>query len=146
MITSAVDATDLYTVDMKTLAAKAVKADKPWRTSDLANSNILRTKGPVALPELISATTTVNDKIQLYPNPVTGNQFNIQFTDADAGNYTIQVTDARGQMATQKRITIGGKGNVTSISLTKSAAKGIYVVKVTDNNSKVVYSNKIIVQ
>lgn len=146
MITSAVDATDLYTVDMKTLAAKAVKADKPWRTSDLANSNILRTKGPVALPELISATTAVNDKIQLYPNPVTSNQFNIQFADADAGNYTIQVTDARGQMAAQKMVTIGGKGNVTSISLTKSAAKGIYIVKVTDNNSKVVYSNKIIVQ
>jgi hypothetical protein len=145
MITSAVDATDLYTVDMKTLTAQPVKADKPWRTSDLANSNILRTKGPVALPELISAITTVNDKISLYPNPVTGNQFNIQFTDADAGTYTIQVTDARGQVASQKMVTVG-KGNVTPISLTKSASKGIYIVKVTDNNSKVVYSNKIIVQ
>ncbi|MEI9806496.1 MAG: T9SS type A sorting domain-containing protein [Bacteroidota bacterium] len=127
--------------------AKAVKADNPWRTSDLANSNILRTKKPVAIPDLIASTTAVgNDKIQLYPNPVTTNQFNIQFTDADAGNYTIQVTDARGQLAAQKQISIGGKGNVTSISLTRSAAKGIYIVKVTDNNSKIVYSNKIVVQ
>jgi hypothetical protein len=146
VITSAVDASDLYTVDMSNLFAKAIKANQPWRTSDLANSNILVTRKPVTVPDLISATTTVNDKIQLYPNPVTTNQFNIQFADADAGTYTIQVTDARGQMAAQKTLNIGGKGNVTSISLTKSAAKGIYIVKVTDHNSKVVYSNKIVVQ
>jgi len=146
VITSAVDASDLYAVDMSNLFAKAIKANQPWRTSDLANSNILVTRKPVTVPDLISATTTVNDKIQLYPNPVTTNQFNIQFADADAGTYTIQVTDARGQMAAQKTLNIGGKGNVTSISLTKSAAKGIYIVKVTDHNSKVVYSNKIVVQ
>ena len=146
VITSAVDASDLYTVDMSNLFAKAIKANQPWRTSDLANSNILVTRKPITVPDLISATTTVNDKIQLYPNPVTTNQFNIQFADADAGTYTIQVTDARGQMAAQKTLNIGGKGNVTSISLTKSAAKGIYIVKVTDHNSKVVYSNKIVVQ
>ena len=146
MITSAVDATDLYTVDISTLVAKAVKADKPWRTSDLANSNILRTRKPTALPELISVNAVGNDKIGLYPNPVTTNQFNIQFTDADAGNYTIQVTDVRGQMAAQKMVNIGGKGSTASITLNKSAAKGIYIVKVTDHDSKIVYSSKIVVQ
>lgn len=147
VITSAVDATDIYTVDISTLAAKAVKATSPWRTSDLANSNILRTKKPAALPELIASVNAVgNDKIQLYPNPVITNEFNVQFTDAAAGNYTIQVTDARGQVAAQKVVNIGGKGSVTSVSLTKSAARGVYIVKVTDHNSKIVYSNKIVVQ
>ncbi|MBL7744346.1 MAG: T9SS type A sorting domain-containing protein [Chitinophagaceae bacterium] len=147
VITSAVDASDIYTVDINTMAAKAMKADKPWRTSDLANSNVLRTKKPVVLPELIAASNaTSSDKVQLYPNPVTTNQFNVLFNNTDAGIYTIQVTDARGQLATQKVVNVGGKGNVVAVNLTGSAAKGFYIVKVTDHNSKTVFSNKIVVQ
>jgi hypothetical protein len=148
LITSAVDASALYTVDLtKSLVATAVKSSEPWRTSDLANSNILRTRKPTALPELISANNSVgNDKVQLYPNPVTTNQFNVQFADVEAGNYTVQVTDARGQLVTQKQIIVGGKGSVSTVNLTSSATKGIYIVKVTDHNSKVILSNKIVVQ
>ncbi|MEI9909545.1 MAG: T9SS type A sorting domain-containing protein [Bacteroidota bacterium] len=144
-VTSAVDATALYSLDINTLAAKAIKSDNAWRTSDLANSNILRTKNPVAIPELIAATTATDNKIQLYPNPVTNNQFNVQFTDAEAGNYTIQVTDARGLQVTQKNVSISGKGNVSAVNLNGVAAKGIYIVKVTDHNSKLVFSNKIVI-
>jgi hypothetical protein len=145
-ITSAVDATALYTLDINTLAAKVIISDNAWRTSDLANSNILRTKKPVAIPELIAATTATDNKIQLYPNPVTNNQFNVQFTDAEAGNYTIQVTDARGLQVSQKNVSISGKGNVSAVNLNGVAAKGIYIVKVTDHNSKIVFSNKIVIQ
>jgi hypothetical protein len=146
-ITSAVDATTLYKVDIKTLAATLVQSTDPWRTSDLANSNILQARKPTAPAELIaSKVAPANDKIQLYPNPVTNNQFNVQFTDVEAGNYTIQVTDARGQQVAQKMVNIGGKGNVTAVNLSGAAAKGIYIVKVTDHNSKLVYSNKIVVQ
>lgn len=147
IVTSAVDASDIYAVDINTLAAKAIKASAALRTSDLANANILRTRKPTAVPELIAATNTVgNDKIQLYPNPVTTGQFNVQFTNADAGSYTIQVTDARGQLAVQKVVNVGGKGNVTAVNLTASSAKGIYIVKVSDHESKTVFSNKIVVQ
>lgn len=145
-ITSAVDATALYTLDINTLAVKAIKSDNAWRTSDLANSNILRTKKPVATPELIAASAAIDSKIQLYPNPVTNNQFNVQFTDAEAGNYTIQVTDARGLQVSQKNVSISGKGNVSAVNLNGVAAKGIYIVKVTDHNSKIVFSNKIVIQ
>lgn len=148
LITSAVDATAMYTVDLnKSLVASPLKSAETWRTSDLANSNILRTKSPAALPELIAASNTVgNERVQLYPNPVTNNQFNVQFTDVEAGSYTVQVTDARGQVVSQKQINVGGKGSVAPVSLTRSATKGIYIVKVTDHNSKVVMSNKIVVQ
>lgn len=147
VITSAVDASDIYTVDINTMAAKAMKADKPWRTSDLANSNVLRTKKPAVLPELIAASNPAgNDKVQLYPNPVTTNQFNVLFNNTDPGIYTIQVTDAKGQLATQKVVNVGGKGNVVAVNLTGSSAKGFYIVKVTDHTSKTVFSNKIVVQ
>ncbi|MDP4262782.1 MAG: T9SS type A sorting domain-containing protein [Bacteroidota bacterium] len=148
LITSAVDASSLYTVDPKTWVATQVKSTVvPWHTSDLANSNILQTRKSTA-PELIAdKTIPLNDNIQLYPNPVTNNQFSIQFRLADAGIYTVQVTDARGQQVTQKIVTVNGKGQtISGINLPAPAAKGIYIVKVNDSNSKTVYSNKIIVQ
>ncbi len=149
LITSAVDASSLYTVDHKTLAATAIVSTAvPWHTADLANSNILETRKSTGPPELIaSRVAPVNEKIQLYPNPVTTNQFNVQFSQADAGNYTVQVTDARGQQVAQKQVTVSGKGQtVANINIPAPAAKGIYVVKVNDPNSKTVYSNKIVVQ
>jgi Secretion system C-terminal sorting domain len=149
LITSAVDASSLYTVDIKTLVATVVKSNNvPWHTADLANSNILETRKPVSAPELIaSKVAPLNDKIQLYPNPVTTNQFNIQFSQADEGNYTVQVTDARGQQVTFKTVSVSGKGQtVSSVNLPALSSKGIYIVKVNDPNSKTVYSNKIVVQ
>jgi hypothetical protein len=148
LITSAVDATALYTLDLtKSLVATPVKSTQPWRTSDLANSNILRTRKITAPAELIAASATVgNDKIQLYPNPVTTDQFNVQFTDVEPGKYTVQVTDARGQMVAQKIVSVTAKGTIAPVSLVASPARGIYIVKVTDHNSKMVMSNKIVVQ
>ena len=149
LITSAVDASSLYTVDAKTWVATAVKSTAlPWHTADLANSNILETRKVVSAPELIaSKAALVNDKIQLYPNPVTTNQFNIQFNRADGGTYIVQVTDARGQQVAQKNVSVNGKGQtLSSINLPAPSAKGIYIVKVNDANNKTVYSNKIVVQ
>ena len=149
LISSAVDASFLYTVDPKTLVATAVKTGViPWHTADLANSNILRSRNPMSAPELITNTAAVlNDKIQLYPNPVTTNQFNIQFNGTGSGTYMVQVTDARGQQVAQKIVSVNGKGQtIAGINLPAPFAKGIYIVKVNDANSKTVFSNKIVVQ
>jgi hypothetical protein len=149
LITSAVDASSLYTVDPKTWVATAVKSTAvPWHTADLANSNILETRKAMSLPELIaSKMAPLNDKIQLYPNPITANQFNIQFNRTEGGLYTVQVTDARGQQVTQKIVTVNGKGQtISGINLPAPSAKGIYIVKVNDASNKTVYSNKIVVQ
>jgi hypothetical protein len=149
LISSAVNSTSLYSIDPKTLVATAMKAgSSPWHTADLANSNILVTRKSVSAPELIAAKAAIlNDKIQLYPNPVTTNQFNIQFSGTDGGTYTVQVTDARGQTVAQKWVSVNGKGQtIAGINLPAPAAKGIYIVKVNDANSKTVYSNKIVVQ
>jgi hypothetical protein len=147
LITSAVDATALYTVDSKTWTATVEKAPAPWRTSDLATSNILQTRKRGAIPDLIAGKISINDKIQLYPNPVTNNQFTVQFDKTDAGNYTIQVTDARGQQVAQKLVNVNGKGQTsTTMNLSSTASRGIYIVKVTDNNSKIVYTNKVAIQ
>jgi hypothetical protein len=112
LISSAVDASALYVVDPKTLAATALKTTAvPWHTADLANSNILETRKPMDAPELItSKLAPVSDKIQLYPNPVTTNRFNIQFNGVDGGTYSVQVMDSKGQQVVQKSVSIMPKG------------------------------------
>jgi Secretion system C-terminal sorting domain len=149
LVTSAVDASSLYTIDPQTWTATPLKSSAaPWQTADLANSNILQTKKSVSAPELIaSKAAPFNSAIQLYPNPVTNNRFSIVFNQTKTGTYTVQVTDARGQQVAQKQLTVGGKGqSVSNINLPAPAARGIYIVKVNDPNSKTVYSNKIVVQ
>jgi hypothetical protein len=148
-ITSAVDASALYIVDPSNWSAAAMKSTAvPWHTADLANSNILQTRKSVGAPELIAnKVSLLSDKVQLYPNPVTTNRFNIQFNGIDGGPYMIEVTNAQGQQVVQRTVNINSKGQtITSINLPAIAAKGIYIVKVNDANSKTVYSNKIVVQ
>jgi hypothetical protein len=148
LVSSAVDASALYSVDPRTLVAVAMQTTTaPWHTADLANSNILESRKPVAPPELLTSILSPgSDKIQLFPNPVTTNTFNIQFNGVDGGNYTVQVTDAKGQLVTQRTTSVNGKGSVSNINIPTPSAKGIYIVKVNDNNSKTVYSSKIVVQ
>ena len=100
------------------------------------------------IPELMTVReSSPNENISIYPNPVTGNQFNVQFSLVEAGTYSIQVTDARGTLVSQKIVAVSGKGYAnTSVALNATNAKGLYIVKITDANSKLVYSNKIVVQ
>ena len=148
IITSATTSSPVFTLDINSLTAKQSGQQTGWRCSDLATSNILQTRAQVEAPELMTAkTATPNDKISLFPNPVTGNQFNVQFNTVDAGNYTVQVSDARGLQVAQKQVNVSSKGQtISQVTLNASSAKGIYIVKVIDNNSKTIYTNKIIVQ
>jgi len=148
VITSATTSSPVYTLDVNSLVAKQAGEQPAWRCSDLANSNILQTRKPVEVPELMAFTeATRDDRIALYPNPVIGNQFNVQFNTVEAGNYTVQVTDTRGLQVAQKQVNVSGKGQTLSqVTLNSSSAKGIYIVKVMDNNSRMIYTNKILLQ
>lgn len=145
LITSAVDNSNIYTVDIKTLKAAVMPSSGPWRTSDLANSNLLSTRKPSSIMSLLKNSDEVDDgRVQLFPNPVTNNKFTLQFNLSD-GNYTIEIKDVLGRQVTQAVTNIRGKGQVKTLSLPTSASKGFYLVKVVDQNNKAVYSKKILV-
>jgi len=145
LISSAVDNSNIYTVDIKTLAATAIKSSGLWRTSDLANSNLLSARKPASLIGLLKNSDDADDgKVQLFPNPVTNNQFAIQF-NLPEGNYAVQIKDVLGRQVTQTMANIKGKGQIKTLNLPASASKGFYLVKVVDQNNKTVYSRKILV-
>ena len=84
--------------------------------------------------------------VQVYPNPVTNNQFMVQFNQVESGNYTILVTDALGRQVLQQAVNISGDNQSQQIRLKPSSARGIYLVKINDASNKAVFSTKIVVQ
>jgi hypothetical protein len=151
IVASATQASSLFTVDAKSLVATPYAITGPvFHSSDLANSNLLvsgnKPKGTV---ELMSRNTPANSgdgKINIYPNPITNNQFVIQFNQLEAGSYTLQVTDVTGRQVVQQVVNVSGENHAQTVKLSSSASRGVYLVKVTDQGSKTVFSTKVVLQ
>lgn len=152
IVASAMVASSYFTVDMKSLVASPyVISGTVWQSSDLANSNLLNTSskskgGTMEITSRNSVPNAADGKIGIYPNPVTNNQFAVQFNELQAGQYTIQVTDVMGRQLMQQVVNVGAEKQIQTVRLNAAASKGIYLVKVTDQNNKSVYTSKIVVQ
>jgi Secretion system C-terminal sorting domain len=149
VVASAVESTSYFTVDAKTWAATPFKvAGTVWHSSDLANSNLLISGNkPTGTSGLISANTPSGDgKIQIYPNPVTNYKFIAEFNQLEAGKYSLQVTDVMGRQVLLQVLNISGENQTQNINLNPSLTKGIYLLKVTNHDSKAVFSTKLVVQ
>lgn len=150
LVGSAVESASLFIVDVKTLAATPYKINGTvWHTSDLASSNLYESgnkpKGNTI--DLITDGNVVNDsRISIFPNPVTNNQFTIQFAIEEPNTYTLQVTDMMGRQLQQQVVNVGAYNQTQVVKLNPSTAKGMYLVKVTDASNKAVYSTKIVLQ
>lgn len=153
VLTSSGDKTDLYSVKFKTLNAVGLQSTNPWLASDLANSNTLNVKDKDDEEDeeenkaeiFVSNNNLYNDKIKLYPNPVTNNEFKIQFIDIKQGAYTVDIINVLGQVILTKVVNIG-KNNIASINIPELTSKGILVVKISDKTNNPIYVEKIILQ
>ncbi|MEO6613105.1 MAG: T9SS type A sorting domain-containing protein [Chitinophagaceae bacterium] len=152
VVSSAMDASSYFSVDMKSLAAVPYSiAGTVWHSSDLANSNLLVSGNRAEAKNIELMTNKIpaniaDSKVNVYPNPVLNNQFVVQFNQLEAGSYTLQVTDVTGRQAFQQPVTVGGENQSQLVRLNPSSAKGIYLVKVLDQNNKAVYSTMLVVQ
>ncbi|MCX6316428.1 MAG: T9SS type A sorting domain-containing protein [Bacteroidetes bacterium] len=149
IVASAMEATTYFYVDMKSLAATPYAIQGTvWHSSDLASSNLLKSgKGGATVTDVIGRNTPLaNDHISIYPNPVTNNQFAVQFNQLEAGNYTIIVTDVMGRQIIQQQVSLSGDNQTQLIRLNAATSRGVYLVKVMDQSSKSIYSTKVILQ
>jgi hypothetical protein len=146
LISSAVDNSNIYTVDMKSLVATPIKSAGAWRVSDLATSNLLATRKPAPFVRILKTIElSDNGRIQVFPNPVTDNRFTVQFNLPD-GAYTVQVKDIMGRVVSRTKTNITGEGQTENFQLPALSGKGVYLVKVVDHNNKTVLTKKILVQ
>lgn len=146
IVSSANSVEGYYEVDMNSWKAAKVSGNGTvYNASDLANGNLaFEGKRTTTIPAFITRETVHNDKIALYPNPVTKDMFRVSF-NTEAGRYNIQLVDLNGRLISQKIVNIGYEGQVAEVPLSIKTAKGMYLVKVLDNTKKTVYADKIMV-
>jgi len=133
-----------YSVDPNTWAASLIPSkDQVFNTSDLANENFLfRTQlAQSAIPGLVET-----EKISIYPNPVRANLFRVNFTNKEAGKYNVQLIDIAGRMVSDNSMTVSSAGQTSEVKIDPSLSKGMYLVKVLDNEHKAVFLKKIILE
>jgi len=152
LVSSAVNGNAYFLVDPKDWTATQYESKAGiFRSSDLANSNYLQTR-PKNTTESEIVTRKAPDnliaqsKISIYPNPVTNNQFTLQFGKIPAGNYDIEMTNVTGQVVMQRAVNVQSEDQVENISIKSSFARGVYLVKVTGRNNESVLSQKLVVQ
>ena len=131
-------------------AVKIEGSDKTYNSSDLANGNLLFQKEADAkrafgVPALTSFTPVVSDA-RVYPNPVTANEFRVLFDGQKAGQYTVALTDLSGRAVMSKSIIVGTKYQTETVQILRTVGKGMYMVKVTDADKKLVFTERILIQ
>jgi len=140
-----------FTVNMKSLTATSFTVEGgALQSSDMANGNLLVSGNAPKVTDLalLRSKPVILDesKMSIYPNPVTDNQFVIQFGQIEPGTYTVQVTDVTGRQVVQQVVSINGMNQSQLIKLNSTSSKSVYLVKVLNAANKSVYSTKVIVQ
>jgi hypothetical protein len=147
LVSSAVDANAWYVVNPNSWDASVFSSGGAYRASDLANSNFLQTGNKAKTIEtLVRPKSDLSNLVKVFPNPVVTDQFSMQFEKVPAGEYTMELTDVMGRIVAKKRIIVTSESQVEQISLKASNAKGVYLVRLSDNTQKNVFEQKIIVQ
>jgi hypothetical protein len=147
VVSSAMVADNYYRVNVSTLDATSIKKGQGevFNASDLANSNLLFQNNAAPVSKILSEVKG-NDAVSIYPNPVTTKTFTVQFDRLPAGRYNLALTDASGRNVIARSLVIGAAGQVEKVNLPKTAAGGMYLLKITGNSRELVYSDKIVVQ
>ena len=142
----------LYKCNFKDLKAVGIpNVDKTFNASDLANGNFLLQKEADATNKFDLTKFTLPSfegasDAKVFPNPVTGSQFNVFFEGQKPGRYNMLFTDLAGRTISSKIITISRGNQVEICNLLPKTAKGTYLIKVLNEKKQLAFSEKIIVQ
>ena len=146
MVSSATSTANYYKLNMSTLEATPInkKDETLFNCSDLASKNLLyQTK---ATKVLAQAEVKGNNQISIYPNPAPNKQFNVQFDKIPAGKYNLVLSDASGRTVLVRSLNVGFNGQLEKISIPRASGGGMFMIKLTGEDNKVVYNDKIVVQ
>jgi Secretion system C-terminal sorting domain len=140
-----------YKFSLKDFIATPIEgSDMLYNASDLANGNLLYQKEADAartFADFKPVVPVLTNEAHIFPNPVTNSEFKISFDGQQAGKYNVAITDLSGKPVMNTIVNLGtSKTQVETITLSRSFAKGMYMVKVTDVNSKFIFTERIVVQ
>lgn len=150
IISSANTFEGFYSINTKDFSATKLNTKgQVYNASDLASGNLLhedQKRSSIGSPVLNKIEVIGNRFISVYPNPVTNNQVKITFDGNTPGKYKISLTDLQGRFIDSKDVNIKGAGQVVNFQMRKKQASGVYMIKVTDNTNKSIFSDKLIIE
>ncbi len=141
-----------YLASLDDLKATPIEgSSRQFNASDFANANLLLQKEADAarkngaLLPLMDNAFSNSDKL-VFPNPVKGSSFSVLFDGQKAGRYTVVLTDISGRNLQTQVVAIGKGTQTETINLQSKPAKGMYLVKVMDENKELVFTEKVMIQ
>jgi Secretion system C-terminal sorting domain len=149
ILSSAIAFVGYYKMNMKDLAATLVEgSDVKYNASDLASGNLLFQKEADAARTALQKPlvfTNITSESSVFPNPVTGNTFNVLLSGKLQGTYTVTITDLAGRAVQNNRATIVKGQQVQQVNLLNKPSKGTYLVRVLDEKGIEVLSDKLVI-
>ena len=138
-----------YRIDINQLSSTKLPTNgQVFNASDLANGNLLFQNKLInefqqsALP---NTNFSGNDFISIYPNPIIGTEFKVNFDKVKSGKYNLILTDVQGRTILNKEILIKAGSHVELLTLKKKLSGGLYFIKVYDPFNKSVFSDKVMI-
>lgn len=100
------------------------------------------------LGETIATVKTVlTNSIKIYPNPVQRNTgFSVALKLKQAGNYSLQITDAAGKIFLLQKFNASAKDHTEKITADSRWAAGIYYIRIFDAQNKLVSKSSFVFQ
>ena len=146
ILSSATVSDKYFRLNISTLEATGFNktGSNVYNTSDLANSNLLY-QNAATKNEIIDAVRGKN-VVSVYPNPASGKIFNVRLDKLVAGKYNLVLTDVLGRTVVTRNLNVTTYGQVERIALPRSAASGMYMLKLTGDDNRTVYNDKIVVE
>jgi hypothetical protein len=122
--------------------------------SDMASSFILSVprvasteKAAVTSVSAPAKNVSKAPSFTVFPNPVNTGNFSIRVQNiAEAGDYTVLVSDMTGRVVLERSVTMQSKNSTHSFSLPAMSSKGTYVVMLVDYFKRTVFSTQVIVE
>ncbi|MGN6531515.1 MAG: T9SS type A sorting domain-containing protein, partial [Ginsengibacter sp.] len=148
VVSSANTVEGFYKVNMKDLSAvKLSTTGEIFNASDLASSYLLnQNNATMSLATLAPVDAIGNSFITIYPNPVSNGQIKISFENKALGEYKIELTDLQGRLVDYEKVYVKSGGQVENFKLHTKPVKGLYLIKITDVEKKIIYSDKLLIE
>jgi hypothetical protein len=70
----------------------------------------------------------------------------ITFEGNMAGKYLIELTDLQGRIVEAMQTYIKSPGEITNFQFRRKQPGGLYLIKITDDTRKTIYSDKLVVE
>lgn len=146
-VASSVDASNYFSVNMKTLEATPIAAsDNFYNASDFANGNFLVTDKSSVTKTNPVAIVKSNEVVNVYPNPVQNKLINLYFNGSLQGKHALEVVDVSGKRIALKTVELSSKSSSQTIQLPSSTTAGMYVVHVLNTSNNKVFTGNVVVE